>query len=201
MDRLLIATHNPGKLREYRALLADLPWEVVSLDDVGITHDVEETGDTFAANATLKAQGYAHLSGLLTWADDSGLEVDALDGRPGVYSARFGGHGLTDAQRYAYLLRELAPIPPDRWTARFRCVVALAYPNGPVHTMADAVEGIITDQPRGAHGFGYDPIFYMPDHQATMAELPPDVKNVISHRAKAAAKAKALLATLTGTLR
>jgi XTP/dITP diphosphohydrolase len=196
MDKLLIATHNQGKLREYRALLADLPLTVVDLDAVGITHDIDETGDTFAANAILKAEGYARLSGLWTWADDSGLEVDALDGRPGVYSARYGGHGLSDAQRYAVLLRELGPIDPARWTARFRCVVALADPAGAVHTVDDAVEGIITDQPRGDHGFGYDPIFYMPEQNATMAELAPEVKNALSHRGKAAVKAKALLRTL-----
>lgn len=196
LDTLLIATHNPGKLREYRALLADLPFSVVNLDDVGITTDIEETGTTFAENAILKAQGYAKLSGLWTWADDSGLEVDVLDGKPGVYSARFGGHGLGDADRYRLLLDELAPFAPECWTARFHCVVALAAPDQRVQTVEDVVEGFITDRPRGNHGFGYDPIFYMPDHAATMAELAPEVKNVISHRAKAAAKAKLLLRQL-----
>lgn len=193
---LLIATHNPGKLREYRALLADLPVRVVALDEVGIHTEVAETGDTFTTNAILKAQGYAALSGLWTWADDSGLEVDALGGRPGVHSARYGGPGLSDRARYAALLAELAPFDRATWTARFRCVVALATPDGRVFTVDDTVEGVITDEPRGEHGFGYDPIFYLPDHSATMAELPPAVKNTISHRAKAARRAKELLRAL-----
>ncbi len=193
MRQLLIATHNPGKLREYRALLADLDLQVLYLDDLGITHDVPETGATFAENAILKAQSYATMSGLLTWSDDSGLEVDALEGRPGVYSARYGGPGLTDHDRLLRLLDELRAFPPATWTARFRCVVALADPLGEVVTVADQVEGIITDRPRGAHGFGYDPIFYMPAFQATMAELDPALKNQVSHRAKAARAAKTRL--------
>jgi XTP/dITP diphosphohydrolase len=196
MRQLLIATHNPGKLREYRALLADLDLQVLYLDDLGITHDVPETGTTFAENAILKAQSYASMSGLLTWSDDSGLEVDVLDGRPGVYSARYGGPGLTDHDRLLRLLDELRAYPPATWTARFQCVVALADPQGNVVTVADQVEGIITDQPRGDHGFGYDPIFYMPAFQATMAELDPSLKNQVSHRAKAAQAAKQRLVQL-----
>ncbi len=199
MHKLLIATHNQGKLREYRQLLADLDLTVVALDDVGITHDVEETGTTFAENATLKARAYAALSQLWTWADDSGLEVDVLDGRPGVYSARYGGPGLTDPDRHAKLLAELRPFPPATWTARFRCVVALATPEGRLTTVADAVEGIITDRPRGDHGFGYDPVFYMPEFDATMAELAPAIKNRISHRGKAAQQAKLRLAAWVRT--
>ena len=199
MRPLLIATHNPGKLREYRALLADLDFQVLNLDDVGITHDVEETGTTFAENAILKATGYAAMSGMLTWSDDSGLEVDALDGRPGVYSARYGGPGLSDRDRLLRLLDELRSYPQPTWTARFHCVVALAEPDGRVKTVEDSVEGVITDRPRGEHGFGYDPIFYMPDHQATMAELAPALKNQISHRAKASQAAKQVLAQILAT--
>src|SRR5262249_40232143 len=162
---LLIATHNQGKLREFRQLLNDLDLEITDLDAAGITHDVEETGVTFAENAILKAREYAELSGLLTWSDDSGLEVDALDGRPGVYSARYGGPGLTERQRYQLVLNELQAYPRQSWTARFRCVVALAMPNGDIHTVDDTIEGIITDQPAGDHGFGYDPIFYVPEYQ------------------------------------
>ena len=196
MQKLLIATHNQGKLREYRELLKDLDLDVTDLDAVGITHDVEETGTTFAENAILKARAYAEMSNLLTWSDDSGLEVDALDGRPGVYSARFGGPGLSERDRYLLLLDELRAHPRQSWSARFRCVVALALPNGEVHTVDDTLEGIITDQPQGEHGFGYDPVFYLPNRGATLAELSPAIKNEISHRGKASRAAKQLLITL-----
>lgn len=191
--KLLVASHNPGKIREYAALLADLPLTVTSLAEAGISHDVEETGATFAANARLKAEAYSAQSGLWTWADDSGLEVDALAGRPGVYSARYGGPGLSDQQRYEKVLAELAALPAAARTARFRCVVALALPGGAVHTVTAALEGVIAPQARGANGFGYDPIFVPQGYGATLAELAPALKNQISHRAQAAAKAKLLL--------
>lgn len=196
MQKLLIATHNQGKLREFRQLLADLDLEVTDLDAIGIQEDVEETGTTFAENAILKARAYAQMSGLLTWSDDSGLEVDALDGRPGVYSARYGGPGLTPRDRYLLLLEELRAYPQASRTARFRCVVALVLPNGNVHTIDDTLEGIITHQPAGEYGFGYDPVFYLPEYQATLAELSSEIKNQISHRGKASKKAKQLLRTL-----
>ncbi|MBX3013324.1 MAG: XTP/dITP diphosphatase [Caldilineaceae bacterium] len=192
-QKLLIATHNQGKLREYQALLADLPLLVTSLREEGVMLDVDETGVTFTENAILKATAYAQLTGLMTWADDSGLEVDPLAGRPGVYSARYGGPGLTDQQRYAQVLQELQDKPAP-WTARFRCVVALALPTGNVQTVEDQIEGIITTTPRGEHGFGYDPIFFLPAQQRTMAELSPAEKNALSHRGKAAQKARQLLA-------
>ena len=196
MQKLLIATHNQGKLREFRHLLEDFHLEITDLDAVGIEHDVEETGITFAENAILKARAYAEMTGLLTWSDDSGLEVDALDGRPGVYSARYGGPGLTPRDRYLLLLDELRAYPRESWTARFRCVVALALPNGELHTVEDTLEGIITDQPAGEHGFGYDPVFYLPEYNATLAQLQPEFKNQISHRAKASRAAKELLREL-----
>ena len=196
MQKLLIATHNQGKLREFRQLLADLDLEVTDLDAVGITYDVEETGTTFAENAILKARAYAEMSGLLTWSDDSGLEVDALNGRPGVYSARYGGPGLSPRDRYLLLLDELRAYPREQWTARFRCVVALALPDGTLHTVDDTLEGMITDQPAGEFGFGYDPIFYLPEYGATLAELAPEIKNQISHRGKASRAAKQLLRRL-----
>ena len=196
MQQLLIATHNKGKLREYRALLAELDLNVISLDEASITHDVEETGTTFAENAILKARAYADMSGHLTWSDDSGLEVDALGGRPGVYSARYGGPGLSDRDRYLHLLDELRAYPRQEWTARFRCVVALVFPDGRLFTTEDTIEGVITDQPQGEHGFGYDPIFYLPQYQATLAQVSPSTKNEISHRAKAARSAKQLLQQL-----
>jgi XTP/dITP diphosphohydrolase len=192
--KLLIATHNAGKIREYEALLADLPLTITSLRAEGIDQDVEETGATFAENARLKAETYAAWSGLWTWADDSGLEVDVLDGAPGVYSARYGGPGLSDRQRYERLLAALRPFPPATWTARFRCVVALALPPAATLLSEATVEGMITEPPRGEHGFGYDPVFLVPAYHATMAELPATVKNQISHRAKAAAKARQQLA-------
>jgi XTP/dITP diphosphohydrolase len=196
MQKLLIATHNQGKLREFRQLLGDLPLDVTDLDAVGITYDVEETGTTLAENATLKARTYAEMSGLLTWSDDSGLEVDALGGRPGVYSARYGGPGLSPRDRYLLLLDELRAYPRDQWTARFRCFVALVLPSGELHMVEDRLEGVITDQPAGDYGFGYDPIFYLPEYGATLAQLAPAIKNEISHRGKASRAAKALLRTL-----
>ncbi len=193
MRKLLIATHNPGKIREYQTLLADLPLLVTSLRAAGIVDDVEETGATFAANARLKAQAYAHQSGLWTWADDSGLEVDALDGRPGVYSARYAGPDATDRDRYQKVLAELQQYPERPRSARFWCVVAIASPDDEIFTAEASVEGEIITAARGEHGFGYDPIFYLPDLGKTMAELPTEIKNQISHRGKAAIAAKALL--------
>lgn len=197
--KLLVATHNQGKAREYRALLADLPLEVTWLDAEGITHEVEETGATFADNALLKASEYARLTGLWTWADDSGLVVDALDGRPGIYSARYGGLRHDDAARYRRVLEELRAIPPEQWTARFVCAVALALPEPgglQTHIVEDTLEGMITSAPRGIHGFGYDPIFFLPERGQTLAELEPEVKNRISHRAKAARRTHDLLVRL-----
>jgi len=191
--KLLIATHNPGKIREYQTLLADLPLLVTSLRAEGIVDDVEETGETFVANARLKARAYAQQSGLWTWADDSGLEVDALDGRPGVYSARYAGPDATDRDRYQKVLAELQQYPDRPRSARFWCVVAIASPDDEIFTTEASVEGEIIDNARGEHGFGYDPIFYLPDLGKTMAELPAEAKNQISHRGKAAAAAKALL--------
>lgn len=194
--RLLIATHNPGKVREYRALVADLPLEVTYLDAEGITFEVEENGSTFEENAVMKARAYAAATGLLTWADDSGLEVDALNGAPGVYSARYGApDARSDADRTRYLLAKLDGIPAAERTARFRCVVALVAPSGEVQTADGAFDGRVADAPRGENGFGYDPVFLVAgrDYACTLAELEPGVKNDISHRARAARKAKVLL--------
>ena len=210
MTKLLVATHNPGKVREYRELLADLPLEVTYLDAEGITLEVAETGATFAENAILKATTYASVSGLWTWADDSGLEVDALGGAPGVYSSRYAGPGAGDADRYRKLLDALTGVPWAHRTARFRCVVALALPGDtrapdadqpPDATMndirtADGVcEGVIAFGPAGNNGFGYDPVFYLPDRGLTMAQLSPEVKNQISHRGRAACAAQVILAS------
>ena len=196
MQALLIATHNPGKIQEYRLLLADLALQVTSLSEQGIGHQAPETGDTFAANARIKALAFAEMTGLWTWADDSGLEVDALDGRPGVLSARYGGHGLSDRDRYRRLLDELQGIRPEDRTARFRCAVCIARPDGKTFIAEDSVEGVITSQPAGENGFGYDPVFYLPEYQMTMAQLPAALKNKLSHRGKAARAARRFLAEL-----
>jgi XTP/dITP diphosphohydrolase len=194
--RLLIATHNPGKKREFARLLDGLGLELVTLSDLGISEEVSETGTTFAKNALAKAQGYAAISGLLTLADDSGLEVDALDGAPGVYSARYDGRGGTDEDRLRLVLKQLEGVPEAERTARFRCAIALATPDGRTDTAEGACEGRITLAPRGQHGFGYDPIFYVPEQGCTMAELAPETKNRISHRARAALVARERLARL-----
>jgi XTP/dITP diphosphohydrolase len=194
MPPLLIATTNPGKLREYAAIFADLPVELRSLRDVGIDDDVEETGATFAENAILKARYYAARSGLMALADDSGLEVAALDGAPGVYSARYAGHGASDAERNAFLLQKLEGVPFHARLARFVCVVALALPDGTCETVEGLLPGVIEREPRGEHGFGYDPLFYILDEDRTLAELPLERKNAISHRAQAARAARDVLA-------
>ncbi len=193
MHRLLLATHNLGKVREYRELLAALPLEVTYLDAEGITFEVDENGRTFSENAIIKATTYARLSGLWTWADDSGLEVDALGGAPGVHSSRYAGPGASDADRYRRLLHALAGVPWDRRTARFRCVVALATPEGDVRTAEGLCEGVIAFGPAGSGGFGYDPVFYLPDLGVTMAQLTSEEKNRISHRGRAARGAARLL--------
>jgi len=196
MRKLLVATHNQGKILEYRSLLAGLPLEVTSLEAEGIALDVNETGVTFAENAVLKACTYARISGLWTWADDSGLEVDALDGAPGVYSARYAGPGASDRDRYLKLVDELQSMNTRDRAARFRCVVAICLPDGETITTDGHVEGEIVDEPRGSNGFGYDPVFYLSDHGATMAELSQETKNQISHRGHAARAAKLALAEL-----
>ncbi len=169
-----------------RTCLRQLELDWLSLDDAGVTDDVEETGGSFLANAVLKAQAYAAATGLLTMADDSGLEVDALDGAPGIYTARYGGPGLTPAQRYEHLLRKLNGVPWAHRSARFRCVIALAAPDRSVLSTADGVcEGIIALEPIGEGGFGYDPIFFLPERGLTMAQLPSAEKHAISHRGRA----------------
>jgi XTP/dITP diphosphohydrolase len=199
LRKLLIATHNQGKVREYRELLRNLPLEVSYLDAEGITHEVDESGATMEENARLKAREYAQLSGLWTWADDSGLEVDALGGAPGVYSARYAGEGATDADRYRKLLDALTGVPWDKRTARFRCAVALATPEGDMRVTEGVCEGVIAFGPAGTNGFGYDPVFYMPELSATMAQLPSETKNQVSHRARASLKALGLLEEMITT--
>jgi XTP/dITP diphosphohydrolase len=192
--KLLIATRNPGKMREYRQLLKDAPFELVSLDDLGITEDVEETGETFEENARLKACTYARLGGILTLSDDSGLEVDALGGEPGIRSARYGGNpNSTDQDRVRLLLSKLEGVPWEKRTARFRCVIVIYRPEGEAASVVGSVAGMIQYRPEGGEGFGYDPIFYLPSYGQTMAQLSLEEKNRISHRSDAARKAVAVL--------
>jgi XTP/dITP diphosphohydrolase len=188
--RLLIASTNLGKVREYQQLLNGLSCELIGLAEVGIAQDVDETGVTYEANALLKAHEYAELSGLLTLADDSGIEVDALNGKPGVHSARYAPDSPTRIRR---LLEEMQNVPADQRSARFQCVIALAWPGGRAEITTGTCEGWITTEARGHNGFGFDPVFFVPERGVTMAELPDEVKNQISHRARAAQKMRPIL--------
>ncbi len=190
---ILIASHNDGKVDEYRALLKSQGCELVSLNQVGIAEKVPETGHTFAANALQKAREYARRADLVTLADDSGLEVDALGGAPGIYSARFAGPEATDEERCVRLLEKLDGIPIERRTARFRCAIALVMPKGSARVVQGVCEGYIAQAMHGEYGFGYDPIFVLPSLGRTMAELTTEEKNRLSHRALATQKASLIL--------
>ncbi len=192
-QRILVASYNPGKLHEIAQLLADLPARLVTPSVLGLKLDVEETGASYAENARLKALAYSTASGLVSIGDDSGLEVDALDGAPGVRTARYAGSGVTDSDRYTLLLRNLEGVPADRRTARFRCAVAVATPDGRCETVEGVCEGRIAASPSGENGFGYDPVFFVDAYGCTMAELPDDIKNTISHRARAFTAARPVL--------
>lgn len=201
--RLVIGTNNPGKLREFRQLLDGCGFELVTPRDLGVNFDPEETGSTFAENATMKAVEAARACGLPALADDSGLEVDHLGGRPGIFSARYAGGERTDpniseARQLELLLEEMKGVPDEQRTARFRCAIAIATPAGDVQLVDGVFEGRIGHDARGTHGFGYDPIFVLPERGVTSAELPPEEKNRISHRGQAAAKARELLRKMSG---
>jgi XTP/dITP diphosphohydrolase len=194
--KLLLATNNPGKVREFRRLLCGLKMEILTPAEAGVALDVAETGATYQENAELKAMAYARAAGCLALADDSGLEVDALDGQPGALSARFGGDGLDDRGRYQLLLRQLDGVPEGGRTARFRAVVAIAGPDLPQPRLFEGVvEGSIGFGPAGDGGFGYDPVFLLPSGK-TAAEQTPEEKDASSHRGKAVRAARAWLETL-----
>ena len=196
-SRLLLATNNAGKLAEYDVLLEGCGWEVVTPRDLGIDIEVEETGETYEANATIKARRGSEASGLVTLADDSGIEIEAMGGDPGVHSARFLGENASYTERFADIQRRLAGVPRERRRARFRCVIAVADPRtGAVRTAEGEVFGQIAEAPAGEGGFGYDPIFWVLQHSATIAELPDHQKNIISHRARAVAGARQILKEL-----
>ena len=192
-DKLLLATNNQGKVREYRSLLKNILLQLVTLAEEGITTVVDEVGESLEENARLKATALADESGLVALADDSGLEVDALDGEPGRLSARYAGEGASDRDRVNYLLSRMKDVPWEKRSARFRCVIALATPGGEAKFCSGECRGFIAFEPKGEHGFGYDPVFYLPELGKTMAELPPEIKNQISHRGRAARKVGRLL--------
>ncbi len=193
MAVLVVGTKNAHKLREIRAILGDLGLELRGLDAYPHASRVVEDGETFEANAAKKALSWARELDAAVLADDSGLEVDALGGRPGVYSSRYGGEEGNDARNNAKLLEELRGVPGARRTARYRCVIALATPGGVEFTCSGSCEGRILEAPRGTNGFGYDPLFLLPEHGKTFGELPDDLKNRISHRARALAAARVRL--------
>jgi len=195
MRSLLLATTNRHKIEEYRAIFTDLPFQLLSLADISLDMDVEETGTTFQQNADLKAFAYAHASGMLSLADDSGIEIDALGGEPGVYSARFLGPDVSYTERFRVILERLQGLPVPQRTAHFRCAITIAEPSGVHKSVEGTVHGIIADAPRGKHGFGYDPLFLVPEYGKTMAEMSPELKHRISHRGRAAALARTLLET------
>ncbi len=197
MKPLLIATGNKGKLKEIKAILGS-EVHLKNLADFPDVHEVIEDGDTFEANAIKKASEMCTLTGLITLADDSGLEVNILDGAPGIYSARFAGPDTADEDNNKKLLGLLADVPNGKRQARFRCVIAIVTPVGEVKTISGTWEGHIIHEPRGENGFGYDPLFFSPEHGKTSAELEREQKNRASHRGKALRAAKSLILETLG---
>ncbi|AUS97912.1 non-canonical purine NTP pyrophosphatase [Clostridium thermosuccinogenes] len=185
MRKFLVATKNKGKLKEIEEILAGLPFEVVSMEQAGIDKDIEEYGTTFEENAMIKAKELHRLTGEMVMADDSGLEVDYLNGAPGIYSARFAGEGATDEDKNKKLLELLEGVPFEKRSARFVCVIAVVFPDGRSFTVKGTCDGYIGFVPQGTNGFGYDPLFFLPEYNMTTAQLDPDEKNKISHRGKA----------------
>ena len=191
--KLLLATNNQAKVREYKSLLQNLPYVLVAPSELGINITVNEVGKSLEENARLKARIFATKSRLLALADDSGLEVDALGGEPGPLSARYAGEGASDRDRVNYLLSRLEGVPWEKRSASFKCVIVIAMPDGEVESCSGECRGFITFEPRGEQGFGYDPVFYLPELDRTMAELTLTEKNQVSHRGQAARKAYRVL--------
>jgi non-canonical purine NTP pyrophosphatase, rdgB/HAM1 family len=196
MPKLLLASTNPGKVSEYRSLFDNLGYNIVTLAEQGIAEAATEPGNSYAQNARLKAITYSKLSQLITLADDSGLEVDILRGEPGIHSARFAGEAATDADKVEILLAKLNGIPREKRTAHFKCVIAIVTPEGQLELCYGECHGVIAVEAKGENGFGYDPIFYLPEVDKSMAELPMEIKNRISHRGQAAQKARQVLQRL-----
>jgi XTP/dITP diphosphohydrolase len=184
-DKILIATRNKGKIREIQGLLKELPLTVLSLDDLGLDDEVEENGDSFLANAILKARHFFRVTGIPTLADDSGLCVDAMSGLPGVYSARYGGKELTDEQRCRLIIANMVSVPEEKRTAHFECAMILAMPEDTNYVFLGECPGILLLNQRGENGFGYDPIFFYTPAQKTFAEMSQEEKSKVSHRGKA----------------
>ena len=196
MDKIVFATTNEGKVKEIKEILGDFPIEVVSMKEMGITADIEENGTTFEENSLIKARALAKLTGLPALADDSGLEVDYLNGEPGIYSARYLGRDTDYDYKNNYIIDKLSGAKGEDRSARFVCVISLVLPDGREFVERGVVEGLIGYEQKGENGFGYDPIFYLPEYEKTSAELPPEEKNKISHRGKALTAMKKLIVTL-----
>ncbi|MDF2844121.1 MAG: hypothetical protein K0R00_2547 [Herbinix sp.] len=193
MKKIIFATSNEGKMREIRELLKDLDIELLSLKDAGLNPDIDENGTTFEENAIIKAKLIMELTGEIVLADDSGIEVDYLDKAPGVYSARFLGEDTSYDIKNKYIIDKLAAASGEERSARFVCVIACAMPDGEIKTCRATIEGIIANEIVGDKGFGYDPIFYVPEYKCTTAEMPMELKNEISHRGKALNEMKEIL--------
>lgn len=193
MRRLIFATGNEHKMVEIREILGELPVEILSMKDVGIKADIVENGSTFEENALIKAKEVCKLAGEMVLADDSGLEIDYLNGEPGIYSARYMGEDTSYRIKNQNLIDRLEGVPDEKRTARFVCAIAAAFPDGRSFVVRGTIEGIIGYEERGTNGFGYDPIFYLPERGVSTAEIPPEEKNSISHRGNALRKMKELL--------
>lgn len=190
---MIFATGNENKMVEIREILGDLPLEILSMKQAGIRADIEENGTSFEENALIKAREVCRLAGEMVLADDSGLEIDYLNGEPGIYSARYMGENTSYRVKNKNLMERLEGVPNEKRTARFVCAIAAVFPDGKELVVRGTVEGIIGYEERGENGFGYDPIFYLPERGLTTAELPPEEKNSISHRGNALRKMKELL--------
>jgi XTP/dITP diphosphohydrolase len=193
MEKLIFATGNEGKMKEVRMIMADLGYEILSMKEAGIEADIDENGSTFEENALIKARAISKMAGCLVLADDSGLEVDYMDKAPGIYSARFLGEDTSYAIKNKYIMDKLEGVPDEKRTARFVCAIAAVFPDGAEYTRRGTIEGIIGYEERGENGFGYDPIFYLPDRKMTTAELSPEDKNAISHRGNALRQIKEVI--------
>lgn len=193
MERLIFATGNQDKMKEIRMILADSGYEILSMKEAGIEADIVEDGKTFEENAVIKAKAISKLAGCLVLADDSGLEVDAMNGAPGIYSARFEGVDTPYSIKNKIIMDKLEGLPEEERTARFVCAIAAAWPDGRIETRRGTIEGRIAHEPAGENGFGYDPIFYVPEYGKTTAQLDPEEKNKISHRGKALRMIKEVL--------
>lgn len=193
MKRIIFATSNEGKMKEIREILKGMDIELLSLKDAGIDIDIDENGATFEENAIIKAEAVCKLTGEIVLADDSGLEVDYLDKAPGIYSARFLGESTPYLKKNNYIIEKLINVPHDKRSARFVCVIACSFPGGNTLTRTGILEGYIAQKISGANGFGYDPIFYLPEYNCTTADMPTEEKNQISHRARALKAMKEVL--------